>query len=134
MGIFDIFRRKKVGAGKKMSVSNVPMQYRMALQFNEEFATLLTVDKYIARSDYKHLISLYQDEYQFFESVVNANILEEYINKNKLDILQIRLFLDYYKQIKFLPKDSKIIRNHNDQFVASHIKSEREYLDNILTN
>lgn len=136
MRFFEIFKRRKKEIGDRnqelSSAISEPIQYSKVRQFNKQFSELLERDSYIARSDYKHLISLYQDVYQFFESVVNANILEEYINKNKLDILQIRLFLDYYKQIKFLPKDSKIIRNHNDQFVASHIKSEREYLDNIL--
>ena len=132
MGIFDIFRRKKVDAGKKMSVSNVPMQYRMALQFNEEFATLLTVDKYIARSDYKHFAGKYDEIYQFFVSVIEAQILEEYVGKNDLDVAQIEVFISHYEEIRDITKESATIKNHNDQFVANRIESEKEYLDNIL--
>lgn len=136
MGIFDIFKRRKTQADDEVqkhttSVDN-PVQYCEILRFNKEFAELLKRDAYIARSDYKHLINAYQNIYQFYISVVNAHILKEYAGKNGLDISQIQSFLTHYEQIQDLSKESETIKKHNAQFVASHIQSEKEYLDNIL--
>lgn len=136
MGIFDIFKRRKVEVGdekeSQASSTSAPEQYLRAVRFNEEFATLLMQDKFIARSDYKDFIDVYQDIHQFFVSVAEAHILEEYASKNSLDIAQITTFLDSYGQIQNLTKESMLVKNHNSQYIANHIFSEQEYLDNIL--
>ena len=136
MGIFDIFKRRKVEVGDEKesqdSSTSAPEQYLRAVRFNEEFARLLMQDKFIARSDYKDFIDVYQDIHQFFVSVAEAHILEEYASKNSLDIAQITTFLDSYGQIQNLTKESTLVKNHNSQYIANHIFSEQEYLDNIL--
>lgn len=132
MGIFDIFKRNKGVSGNKTSTSSTPEQYRKVSQFNKEFAELLEHDAYIARSDYKHLVNSYKDIYQFFVSVIEAHILDEYVSKNRLDISQIELFLNHYEQIQDVTKESPVIKYHNSQFVANHIKTEKAYLDDIL--
>ena len=132
MGIFDLFKRNKGVSGGKTSETNAPEQYRKALRFNQEFAELLGRDAYIARSDYKHLVAIYKDIYMFFVSVIEAHILEEYADKNGLNITQIESFLNHYEQIQDLRQESPSIKQHNAHFVANHIKSEKEYLDNIL--
>lgn len=139
MGIFNIFNIfKRIGKSNSRkvtvpdSVSNGPIQYSEVIQFNKDFANLLERDVYIARSDYKHFISTYQDIYQFFTSVIEAHILDEYVEKNGLSISQIELFLNNYEQIKDLTKEAPIIKQHNAKFIEVHLKSEKEYLDNIL--
>ena len=132
MGIFDIFKRHKAGIEDKASTSKKPKQYCKALQFNNEFAELLERDAFIARSDYKHLINQYKDIYQFFISVIDAHILEEYVSKNELDTSSIEQFLTHYEQIQDLTQESATIKKHNDLFIANHIQSEKGYLDNIL--
>ena len=128
MGIFDIFQRRK----DVISKAYQPSQYLRALQFNQELSELLGGDSFIARSDYKHFISEYQEEYKFFCSIIEANILEDYVSKNNLDLAQIEAFINHYDEIKDLTQESATIKKHNAQFVANHIKSEKEYLDNIL--
>ena len=132
MGILDIFRRKRVGTERNVSADKAPMQYCRVLQFNEEFAKLLATDMYIARSDYKHFASEYEDIYQFFMSVVEANILEEYVGKNNLNNSQIEAFINHYEEIRDLTKESATIKSHNNQFIATHLESEKGYLDDIL--
>ena len=136
MGILDLFRKRKKEADGNIKpqrhTTQQPTQYQKALQFNTEFAELLSGDSFIARSDYKYFISEYQEEYKFFCSIVEANILEDYIGKNNLDIAQIKSFITLYKEIQDITKESATIKKHNAQFVANHIKSEKEYLDNIL--
>lgn len=135
MGILDIFSKRK----KRLNGNAEPLlhtaqqpQYQSVLQFNAEFAELLSIDSFVARSDYEHLISAYQEVYKFFCSIVKANILEDYVDKNHLNIAQIETFINHYEEIQDLTQESATIKKHNDQFVANHIESEKEYLDNIL--
>ena len=102
------------------------------MTFNSSFEALLKQDKFIARSDYKHLISQYESLSQFYAALLKSNMLDDYIAKHRLDELQIEKFLTRYDDIKDLQKGSSIIKKHNDQFVASHLESEKPYLDNIL--
>ena len=135
MGFFSIFKRRKKSTDDKVcksSVSSKSAQYLQAIRFNQELAELLRRDAYIARSDYKHLISKYKDTHQFLSSVKEAHILEEYASKNGLDISQIELFSKHYEQIQDLTQEAPIVRQHNTQFVISHLQSEKDYLDNIL--
>ena len=136
MGILDLFRKRKKEADSNIKpqkhTAQQPTQYQRALQFNTEFAELLSSDSFIARSDYKHFISEYQEEYKFFCSILEANILEDYTSKNNLDLAQIEDFINRYEEIQDPTQESATIKKHNDQFVANHIESEKEYLDNIL--
>lgn len=131
MGIFDIFKWRKENIGNS-NITQKPTQYLQILQFNAEFAVLLGRDSFIARSDYKHLISAYQEVYKFFCSIINAHLLGDYIAKNQLDLVQIESFFNNYEEIQDLTTESSTIKKHNDKFVATHIASEKEYLDNIL--
>ena len=135
MGIFDIFRRRKNTAEVPKPVDVKiprPAQYLKLLQFNQEFSELLDRDAYIARSDYKHLITLYQDIYQFFNSILETNIVNEYVSKNGLELIQIEQFLNHYSEIQDITKEAPIVKQHNSQFITRHNQSEKEYLDNIL--
>lgn len=111
---------------------DVPLEYANTVTFNNVFEALLKRDKFIARSDYKRLISQYESLSRFYVALLKSNMLENYISKHHLDKSQIEKFLTIYEDIKDLQKVSSIIKKHNDQFVASHLKLEKPYLDNIL--
>ena len=135
MGIFDIFKRKKkirTNAESQVSVKQKTTQYFKAIQFNKEFSELLNRDSFIPRSSYKHLISKYREDFNFFNSLIDAQILNEYAIKSKIDIEQIKTFINHYEEIQDLTKESATIKEHNDKFIINHIKSEKDYLDNIL--
>lgn len=125
MGLFDIFKRK----GKN---KNSPEEYKSALNFNEEFEVLLSADKYIARSDYRHLIEQYNPTYTFFESMQRGKILSVYCRQNKLQENELKKFIACYSDIIDLVKGSEIFSDHNNSYVLSHIDSEKKYLDKIL--
>ena len=63
MGIFDIFKRRKHTAVDR-GVLHKPTQYLNVVQFNSELNDLLCKDSFLARSDYKNLISKYKEEYR----------------------------------------------------------------------
>lgn len=125
MGLFDIFKRR----GKN---KNSPEEYKSALNFNEEFETLLSADKYIARSDYKHLIEQYNTTYTFFESMQRSKLLSVYCKQNKLQENELNKFIACYLDIVDLVKGSEIFNDHNNSYILSHLDSEKKYLDKIL--
>lgn len=107
-------------------------EYMKALAFNNAFANLLAQDKFIARSDYKALIETYDKVEQFFETLAQSAVLDEYAVKHGLDSTQINAFCKAYAEIKDLATTSPTIKKHNDIYVDRHMEEEKAYLDNIL--
>lgn len=107
-------------------------EYTKTIAFNHAFELFLTQDIFIARNDYKPLIAQYEDLWQFYTTLSKSKMLQVYIAKHRLDGKVIKRFLTVYEDIKDLQKGSSIIKKHNDRFIATHIKSEKAYLDNIL--
>ena len=107
-------------------------EYIKAQAFNNAFAALLSQDKFIARSDYKVLIETYCKVEQFFETLAQSAMLDEYAVKHGLDSTQIKAFCKAYTEIKDLATISPTIKKHNDAYVARHMESEKAYLDHIL--
>ena len=112
--------------------ANYPAEYSRTLSFNEAFDTLLSQDKFIARSDYKHLVEQYSDLSESYTTLAQSNILNEYVAKHHLDIEAINRFQTKFDEIADLATESAIIRKHNDAYISRHIESENSYLDNIL--
>lgn len=138
MGIANFV--KNLGRSKKtaltapvdMDLADYPLEYARTLSFNETFKTLLSQDKFIARSDYKGFVELYGDLSQFYMTLVQSNILNEYVAKHNLDIEAINYFREIFDDIAVLATESSIIRKHNDDYISRHLETEKPYLDNIL--
>lgn len=111
---------------------NYPMEYVRTMSFNKAFKDLLSQDQFIARSDYKDLVEQYHDLSQFYATLVQSNILNEYAAKHNLDIEDINYFRTKFDEMADLATESPTIRSHNDAYVSCHIESEKSYLDNIL--
>lgn len=109
-----------------------PDTYFRILDFNKRFSALLGQDRFIARSDYKCLISEFADIFEFVKTLQSSAILDDYVDKYKLDIQAISYFVEEYENIHNLAVDSPTVRTHNDEFVSNHLYSEKEYLDDIL--
>ena len=71
---------------------NYPVEYVRTMSFNKAFKDLLSQDQFIARSDYKDLVEQYRDLSQFYATLVQSNILNEYVAKHNLDIEAINYF------------------------------------------
>ena len=117
---------------KKINTDSYPIDYLKAIEFNNKFTQLLSLDKYIARSDYKLLIQEYAPNYTFFSNTEKAKALGFFCKQNKLQKAEVVNFLDYYSSIMDLSKDSEYIEKHNDLFVRNHLFSEKPYFDRIL--
>ncbi len=136
MGIVNFFKNiahpkeSNSPVPKNPNPGNYPVEYVRTLPFNDAFKILLSQDKFIARSDYKHLVEQYRDLSQFYETLVRSNILNEYVAKHDLDIEAINYFRTKFNEIADLAKESSTIRKHNDTYISRHIESEKSYLDN----
>ena len=136
MEILKILKKIIIPRSRKVSLPDnecdVPAEYSQVLAFNTSFKGLLSEDKFIARSDYKHLIEKYKRLFDFFKVLESSNLLNDYIKKHKLDEAQIIYFSNAYNDIKELQKESSIIKTHNDKYISQHLVSEKDYLDRIL--
>ena len=112
--------------------SRYPNEYQAVISFNLAIDSLLQLDKYIARSDYRDIVQQYKDLPEFYGALNKSGLLGDYISKHTLNKAQIDTFLSRYNEMKDLQNEAPTIRIHNDAFIRKHLKSEKEYLDNIL--
>ena len=112
--------------------SRYPSEYQAVISFNLVIDSLLQQDKYIARSDYRDIVQQYKDLPEFYGALNKSGLLGDYISKHTLNKAQIDTFLSRYNEMKDLQNEAPTIRIHNDAFIRKHLKSEKEYLDNIL--
>ena len=69
-----------------------PAEYTRTIAFNKAFKDLLSQDQFIAQSNYKDLVEQYRDLSQFYATLVQSNILNEYVAKHNLDMEAISYF------------------------------------------
>ena len=128
---FKIEKNNKESINNCINIINEPNNEYT--QFITKFNNLLNQDKYIARSDYKELISdykVYYDDLIVYNK--NGTVLKAYSEYIKTSIDTLKRFIDIYDDIKDLSIDSKYVKKHNDEYINKHLNSEKEYLDNIL--
>lgn len=131
MGIFNFLKRKK----EEIIVSSNKFTHKLysdILVFNNKIDELLKKDCFIARSDYKNLITEYEELYNSLLPIYNNGLLNDFSKKYKINIKQINRFTSLYKEIQNLKLESPTIKAHNEDFIQRHLKSEQAYLDTIL--
>lgn len=101
-------------------------------EFEVYIHTLLDCDKYLAKSDYLHLIDEYSDIFSTFNKLQETCMLEHYCSINNCGLGRVRDFIRCYQDLKE-DKESSVIHRHNEKFLANHLASEKDYLDNILS-
>ena len=112
MGIFS--KKEKSESLKKLE------------QFKSTFSGLITVDKYISRSDLKAFKIVWQEFFTEINAIIKANIIEEYCKKNGIKLDLLMKCVDDYNNINFL------VDKKNEMFINYHLKSDKQYLDSIL--
>lgn len=93
--------------------------------------SILSYDKYIARSDYSWLKEEYKDIYNTFLQLKETRMLSTYCKTNNVDKRRILKFCCDYEDI-INEGGSSIIKSHNEDFLLKHQKHEKSYLDGIL--
>ncbi|MDO4801597.1 MAG: UvrD-helicase domain-containing protein, partial [Prevotellaceae bacterium] len=111
----------------------VPQKELLKLdEFEFYLHSLLDYDKYLAKSDYLHLVDEYADIFATFNKLQETRMLEHYCSTNNCRIKRINDFISCYRELKE-DEDSSVIRKHNEKFLSDHLASEKSYLDGILS-
>lgn len=116
--------------GKKKDYPQTPIGNKLR-EFDGWLKELLSSDKYIARSDYWNLLNDYEELYSVLNKLQATRTLRYYCKDNNLPLDKVEEFVDQYTDLT-VPEGSDIVKNHNRLFVASHLKSDKAYLDNVL--
>ena len=90
------------------------------------FVSLLKRDKYIAKSEYIEKIKEYATTVEFFSVLKSSGMLEEFCKKNGIRIDKTERIIELYNDIE------KHVDNHNDNYIASALIKEKDYLDSVL--
>ena len=90
------------------------------------FVSLLKRDKYIAKSEYIEKIKEYATTVEFFSVLKSSGMLEEFCKKNGIRINKTERIIELYNDIE------KHVDNHNDNYIASALIKEKDYLDSVL--
>ncbi|MDY2903210.1 MAG: UvrD-helicase domain-containing protein, partial [Bacilli bacterium] len=122
MGLFQkLFKKKEV---------NNDNPY---IDFLKVYNELLSQDKYLARSDYKDLVEDYKESFLELDKIYKYSF-DKYCAENNFDKNEVKKFYDLYSDLKNLKEGSKEIKKHNNLFLDKHLKSDKEFLDNVLSN
>ena len=96
------------------------------VNLQKEMRGLLDGNHYISKKEYRTLLSKYVNLISFFHALKDGDMLEAFCDKNNLDDLLVIHTLNQYEKF-----DSEV-EYHNEQFIHNKMKSDKEYLDNIL--
>lgn len=133
MGIFD----KVLGLVKQVhtesketdsaSIGDVKNENALRLLELKSFMeSLLSDNRYIAKSDYVEKIKQFTDVVDFFNVLNSSGMLEDFCRRNNVSESEFQSILNKYSDIE------KLVERHNDQFITTSLIQEKDYLDNIL--
>lgn len=88
--------------------------------------SLIKCREYIAKSQYVERIKEYEEVIRFFVVLDKSEMLQEFCNRNGMDLSRALSIIEAYANIE------KYVDDHNEAFVINGMKEEKEYLDNIL--
>lgn len=128
MSFFSRFLKLKDKPAKEEGLSE---ELTSLAAFERQANELLSHDMFIARSDYKQIVSNFSYLYSYLSTLQKANILKYFCREQGIAIQRIETFLSLYEDLQ--NKDgSEQIRVHNENFIRRHLVSDKSYLDNIL--
>jgi len=128
MSIFSWIFGNKNNADKPVTAesNNSPLS-----QFYSRLKGLLNTDKFLARTNYRSICDDFSELYRQLQTLKNSGTLGYYCEQNNIDIKKAEEFISIFEDLND-NDGSKRIAKHNDEYIERHLKSEQNYLDNIL--
>lgn len=108
------------------NTKNNSKEFTELQEYKNNINKLLELDKYISKKDYINLYDAHKTLYDKLQLMEKESILAPWSKKNKTSYKELKLLMDYYENTE------QIITKKNQEFIAKHLISEKEYLDNIL--
>ena len=97
--------------------------------FLSKYNNILSLDKYLARSEFSKLKEEYKDIYEKISVLSKTNQLNGFCKNSNIDI---NIVNDFIKKYEDLTNDYLLIKDHNDNYIEKHLKVDKDYFDNIL--
>lgn len=96
------------------------------MQFYSCIKKLLDENKYIAKSEYVHLLEQYIEVVNIFDVLDQSNMLQNFCSLNNVDNNNVNKAVYTYKNIE------EVVEKHNEKFISYAMAEEKEYFDDIL--
>lgn len=96
------------------------------LDFQDTISRIMAEKKYVAKSDYVHLVESFSEDIKFFEVLESSGMLESFCDNNEILVSDITEALSNYANIE------AIVDEHNETYIQNSLIEEKEYLDNVL--
>lgn len=126
MGFFRNLIRKKKISNTNVTPAEKNKYVTQLFELIEYMDTLLQVDKYIAKSEYRGRLESYQEVIDFFTVLKKSDMLIPFCQKNGIHETYLK---QAEEKILFF---DQFIEQHNDNFIKKAMVENKEYLDNIL--
>ena len=88
--------------------------------------SLLSRDDYISRKDYIFESSKVGETNNKLSLMDKENVLNAWCKQNKVDYKRLKQLMERYEQ------SANLVKKHNDEYVARHLKEDKDYLDSVL--
>lgn len=105
---------------------NSEPNFKVIEDFYQNISKLLSLDKYISRKEFSPYVEKAQKSYSDLNVLESNKMLFTWCKKNKCDYKSISTYLRAYSNVESL------IEKHNKAFVEKHLKTDKNYLDNLL--
>ncbi len=106
--------------------TNKSIEYRILEEYKNNIDLLLLSDNFISRKEYIHFYDADKEIYEKLEMMDNESVLQSWCKNNKTDYLKIKELMNFYVNTK------KLIDDHNNRFIDTHLQVDKQYLDDIL--
>lgn len=95
-------------------------------KFSNDFDCILSMDKYISKSDYLCMHENLLGSYQTLKVMIDQEVFYDWCKNKKVDYKSFIKLIDKYKNVE------NIVKAHNEKFISNHLKTDKGYLDKIL--
>ena len=125
MGLIDSFFKRKQNVKRHIdkAISGKCLQL---LEWKQYLDDIEKTNHFISRKEVESQIAQYSEVMNFFVTLDENDILEDYCSKHGFDADNAQTLCHRYQHIV------EIIAELNDRYVASKLIEEKDYLDNIL--
>lgn len=130
MALIDKIRRLVKYTDEQLNNSSVsePLNEnaKRFLECGAFFESLLSANKYIAKSEFLDKKDEYSSLIASFAALKENGMFDDYCRKNHLDPQNANRILNIYDSIE------DEIEKHNERYISSALIEEKDYLDNVL--
>ena len=105
---------------------NDVQEFKGLVSFSDFIDELVLNDRYLSRKEYYSEFLNLKEVVNKLVLMDNENVLLAWCKQNRADYKKLKLLIRKYNETEI------IVKEHNDEFVSNHLKSDREYLDSVL--